>query len=172
MAKKGKKNKGFDIPDPKKQLENAINSLSKYKVGEQGIPFHSVKNLKPFFAFDYLSLDKTDLCFNCKTNNRDDLLGLLEGLKKVSSYTYESMRLTKALRFHSINLWDKEVNLQPKDFLKILAPSYRGMTENELPTLYQFDLQYTIEARAVGFLYKGIFYLVWYDRNHIIYPKK
>ena len=79
MAKKGKK--GFEIPDPKKQLENAINSLSKYKVGEQGIPFHSVKNLKPFFAFDYLSLDKSNLCFNSKSNNRDDLLGFLEGLK-------------------------------------------------------------------------------------------
>jgi hypothetical protein len=164
MAKKGSKNKGFEIPDPKKQLESAINSLSKYKVGEQGISFYSVKNLKPFFAFDYLSLDTT--------NDRDDLLGLLEGLKKVSSFTYENMRLTKALRFHSIDLWDSKVNLQPNDFLKVLAPSYRGMTENELPTLYQFDLQYSIEARAVGFLYKGIFYLVWYDRNHIIYPKK
>lgn len=171
MAKKNN-NKFFEIPDPKKQLESAINSLSKYKVGEQGIPFNSVKNLKPFFAFDYLSLEQSDLCCNCKSNNRDDLLGLLEGLKKVSTFTYETMRLTKALRFHSINLEDTEVNLQPKDFLKILAPSYRVMTENELPTLYQFDLQYKIEARAVGFLYKGIFYLVWYDRHHIIYPKK
>lgn len=171
MAKRSK-NKAFEIPDPKKKLENAINSLSKYKVGEQGIPFNSIKKLKPFFAFDYLSLENSNLCFNCKTNKRDDLLGLLEGLKKISSFTYEIMRSTKALRFHPIDLWDKEVKLQPKDFLKILAPSNRGMTEDELPTLYQFDLQYRIEARAVGFLYKGIFYLVWYDRNHIIYPKK
>jgi hypothetical protein len=171
MAKKSKK-KGFEIPDPKNQLESAINSLSKYKVGEQGIPFHSVKNLKPIFAFDYLSLNETELCFNVKSNDRDDLLGFLEGLKKVSSFTYERMRLTKALRFHSINLLDKNVSLNPSDFLKVLAPSYRGMTENELPTLYQFDLQYKIEARAVGFLYKGVFYVVWYDRNHIIYPKK
>ncbi|MEP2239686.1 MAG: hypothetical protein ABJI22_15060 [Maribacter sp.] len=171
MARKGK-NKGFEIPDPKKQLESAINSLSKYKIGEQGIPFHSVKNLKPIFAFDYLSLEESNLCFNCKSNDRDDLLGFLEGLKKVSSFTYERMRVTKALRFHSIDLWNKKVNLQPSDFLKILAPSYRGMTENELPTLYQFDLQYKIEARAVGFLYKGVFYVVWYDRHHIIYPQK
>lgn len=76
------------------------------------------------------------------------------------------------LRFHSIDLWDDKVNLNPKDFLKILAPSGRGITEDELPTLYQFDLQYRIEARAVGFLFKGIFHIVWYDRNHIIYPKK
>ncbi|MGB0949721.1 MAG: hypothetical protein ACPGU0_06400, partial [Marinirhabdus sp.] len=101
------KNKRFEIPDPKKQLENAINSLSKYKIGEQGIFFHSIKNLKPVFAFDYLSLQKSDLCFNFKTNDRNDLLGFLEGLKKISSFTYEEMRSTKALRFHSIDLWDK-----------------------------------------------------------------
>lgn len=171
MSKKGK-NKGYEIPDPKKRLESAINSLSKYKIGEQGISFHSVKSLKPIFAFDYLSLDGSDLCFNTKSNNREDLLGFLEGLKKISSFTYEKMRLDKALRFHPIDLWDKKVNLNPDDFLKVLAPSYRGMTENELPTLYQFDLQYKIEARAVGFLYKDVFYIVWYDRNHIIYPKK
>ncbi len=173
MAKKSKQKnkKGFEIPDPKNQLESAINSLSKYKVGAQGISFNSVKNLKPIFAFDYLSFNETELCVNAKTNRREDLLGFLEGLKKVSNFTYEKMRLTKALRFHSIDLFDKKVNLSPSDFLKILAPSYRGMTEDELPTLYQFDLQYKIEARAVGFLYKGVFYLVWYDRNHIIYPK-
>ena len=170
MTKKGK-NRNFEIPDPKEKLANAINSLSKYRVGEQGIPFNSVKELKPIFAFDYLSLNSSELCFNVKTNKRNDLLGFLEGLKKISTFTYEEMRRTKALRFHSIDLYDKNVSLNPKDFLKVLAPSSRGMTENELPTLYQFDLQYKIEARAVGFLYKGIFYIVWYDRNHIIYPK-
>ena len=166
-----KKRRRFEIPDPANKLENAINLLSKYKIGEQGIPFYSVKNLKPIFAFDYMSLDNTDLCFNAESNNRADLLGFLKGLKKVSSFTYEQMRLTKALRFHSIDLFDKNVSLRPTDFLKVLAPSYRGMSEDELPTLYQFDLQFKIEARAVGFLYKGVFYVVWYDRNHIIYPK-
>jgi len=111
------------------------------------------------------------LCFNKKSISKEDLLGFLEGLKKISSFTYEKMRVTKALRFHSVDLLNKDVNLSTNDFLKVLAPSYRGMTDNELPTLYQFDLQYRIEARAVRFLYKGIFYIVWYDRNHIIYPK-
>lgn len=166
-----KKKKKFEIPNPINQLENAINLLSKYKVGEQGISFHSIKNLKPTFAFDYLSLNQTELCFNYKSNNREDLLGFLEGLKKVSSFTYDKMSKTRALRFHTINLLDERVSINPSDFLKVLAPSYRGMSEDELPTLYQFDLQYKIEARAVGFLYKGVFYIVWYDRNHIIYKK-
>lgn len=167
-----KPKKGFDIPDPKSQLSKVIQAISKYRVGEKGISFYDIKKQKPVFAFDYLSLNKSVLCFNEKSLNQDDLLGFLEGLKKVSSFSYEEMTQKKGLRFHSINLWDKKVNLKPKDFLKILAPSGRGMTENELPTLYQFDLQYRIEARAVGFLYKGIFYIVWYDRNHVIYPKR
>ena len=171
MARKKSKKKNYEIPDPKLKLDNAINSLSKYKVGEQGISFHSIKNLKPIFAFDYLSLNKTELCFNVKSNKKEDLLGFLIGLKKISAFTYENMRSDRSLKFHSIDLWDKKVNLTPKEFLNILAPSGRGMSEEELPTLYQFDLQYKIEARAVGFLYQGIFYIVWYDRNHVIYPK-
>ncbi|WP_010519061.1 hypothetical protein [Croceivirga radicis] len=171
MAKK-KGKKEFKIPDPKANLASAVNSLSKYKVGEQGLNFFDIKKLKPVFAFDYLSLNETNLCFNQKELKFEDLLGFFEGLKKISSFTYEQMSLQKQLRFHKIDLNDNKVSISCKDFLAILAPSGRGMTEEELPTLYQFDLQYKIEARAVGFLFKGIFYVVWYDRNHIIYPKK
>lgn len=171
MAKK-KSKKGFKIPDPKQQLSNVVQAISKYQIGEKGVSFYDIKKQRPVFAFDYLSLNKSDLCFNEKSLKQDDLLGFLEGLKKISSFTYEEMRSNRTLRFHSIDLWDDKVNLNPKDFLNILAPSGRGMTENELPTLYQFDLQYRIEARAVGFLFKGIFHIIWYDRKHTIYPKK
>jgi hypothetical protein len=44
------------------------------------------------------------------------------------------------------------------------------LSDEELPTLYQFDLHYSQKARAGGFLFKGVFYLVWFDSNHIIYP--
>jgi len=166
-----KKGKSFNIPDPETRLKEAIGQFSKYKIGEKGVSFYSIRNLKPVFAFDYLSLNNTDLCFNKTSRSKEDLLGFFEGLKKVSSFTYDEMSRTKALRFHSVKLEDKNVSLSNKDLLKILAPSGRGITENELPTLYQFDLQYKIEARAVGFLFKGIFHVVWYDRDHIIYPK-
>jgi len=85
-----KKNK-FTIPSPQKKLEEAINHLSKYRVGERGISFHSIKKLKPVFAFDYLSMDKSALCINKKSNKVADLLGFFEGLKKISSFTYEEM---------------------------------------------------------------------------------
>lgn len=168
---KGKK-KTFNIPSVQQKLTDLKETVSKYKVGEQGVSFHSIQKQKPVFAFDYLSLNEKGLCFNEKSLDRNDLLGFITGLKKISTFTYDEMRRNKSLRFHSINLYDPNVNLNVKDFLNIIAPSGRGVTEDELPTLYQFDLQYRIEARAVGFLYKGIFYIVWYDRNHIIYPQK
>lgn len=170
--KKNKRIKIFDIPDPKNQIQNAIKALSKYKIGETGMNFHSIKHLKPIFAFDYLSFFKTDLCCNSKQRTKEDLLGFLQGLKKVSEFTYDNLTRTRALRFHKVDFNDNRVSLKPKQLIKILAPSGKNLTENELPNLYQFDLQYVGEARAVGFLFKGIFHLVWFDRDHIIYKKK
>lgn len=166
----GKNN--FNIPDPRNKLSQAITHLSKYNIGESGVNFYDIRSLKPTFAFDYLSLNKTNLCFDCPSKTKDDLLGFIQGLKKVSGFTYDELSRTKALRFHKIDFNDKRVHLKPKTFLNILAPSGRGLTENELPTLYQFDLQYVFEARVAGFLFKGVFYVVWFDRHHVIYPKK
>ena len=167
--RKKKKKIGFNIPDPKERLSQIAESISKYRIGEKGVSFHDIRKRKPVFAFDYLSLNNGYLCFNQKSLDQKDLLGFLEGLKKISSFTYEEMKSNRILRFHSINLNDSNVSLNPKDFLQVLAPSGRGMTEDELPTLYQFDLQYQAAARAVGFLFKGIFHIVWYDRYHKIY---
>ena len=76
-----------------------------------------------------------------------------------------------AFRFHNVNLDYKRVGLSPKIFLKELALSCPGMTENELPTLYQFDLQYRIEARAVGLLNKSVFYLEHFIKRNLLTKK-
>jgi hypothetical protein len=164
MAKSQKKK--LIIPTP------IIPTLSKYKIGEEGVSFRAISNLKPVFAFDYLTQSSTELCINHKNISKDDLLGFLNGLKKISGYTYDELSRDRILRFHKIEFNDPRVGIKPQDFLKVLAPCSRGIDEDQLPQLYQFDLQYRIEARAVGFLFKGIFHIVWYDRNHIIYKRK
>lgn len=169
MAKGVKKN--FKLPNPQEQVQNLLETQSKYKVGESGVPFHQIKNYKPVFAFDYLSENSTDLCINNKLLKSKDLIGFLIGLKKISQHSYAELRKTQMFRFHKIDFEDERVKLKPKQFLDILAPSGRGLKEDELPTLYQIDLQYQSEARAAGFLYKGVFYIVWYDRHHKIYPR-
>lgn len=168
MAKK--KNK-FNIPNPQGQLDQI--KIDKYKIGgDKGVSFHAIRDFKPVFAFDYLSLNASDLCYDCNKLTIKDYLGLLSGLKRNSQITYQELRTTAFYRFHPID-FDKDkkrISITRKDFKKALSNTPDDISDDALPTLYQFDLHYHQMARACGFLYKGIFYLVWFDRNHIIYP--
>ena len=161
----------FNIPNPNLELEK-ITFVSKYKIGEKGYSFYDIKKLTPVFAFDYLSLEETELCFNCDRLKVADFIGLLKGLKTISGITYETLKNIPNYRFHSVDFDDPRVSITRKDFRSILSTREDLLPDEALPTLYQFDFQYMYEARVCGFLYKGLFYLVWYDRYHNIYKKK
>jgi hypothetical protein len=72
-------------------------------------------------------------------------------------------------RFHTIDFDAPNVAISKRDFKKTITFKEELLSDDELPTLYQFDLNFQ-EARAVGFLFKGVFYLVWFDRFHTVYP--
>lgn len=167
-----KHNRFDDIPDPNEQVKQITEKISKYKLGERGFSFHFIKHLKPTFAFDYLSFKGTEICFNSEYLELKDYIGLLEGLKKVSTITYDELSRTPIFRFHKIDFDDSRVTINRKDFKSALTFKENLLDDNDLPTLYQFDLQYVQEARVCGFLFKGVFYLVWYDRHHEIYKRK
>jgi hypothetical protein len=164
------KKQDFKIADPLTQLNAILKNQSKYKLGEKGYSFYDIKHLKPVFAFDYLSLSGSDLCFNSERLDVKDYVGLFEGLKKLSLISYNELKVVPAYRFHSINFDEHKVSISKKDFKRILTQKEELLKDEELPTLYQLDFQYHQKARACGFLYKGVFYLVWYDRHHQIYP--
>lgn len=168
----GKGNK-FEIADPTKQVEDYLKEASsKYKVGATGFEFHQILKLKPVFAFDYISLEAGTKCFDNPSLKISDFIGLLYGLKKVSEHTYESLHKIRAFRFHKIDFDDKKVTISRRDFKEKLTFRLDEFRDEELPNLWQFDLQYIAKARVAGFLYKGVFYLVWYDRDHLIYPRE
>lgn len=169
MAADNKKGNKFKIADPNIQLNTLLQSQSKYNIGEKGYNFYDIKHLKPTFAFDYLSLNSGELCFNSSQLNVKDFIGLLEGLKKISAISYDTLKKVPNYRFHSVDFDKDNISITRKDFKAILTFKEELLEDDELPTLYQFDFQYVQEARVFGFLYQGIFYLVWYDRNHIIY---
>lgn len=171
MGKKRSKDK-IKIGNPQQQLEELSGQSTRYKLGEKGVSFHEIKSRTPVFAFDYLSLSSTGLCFDSKTLITEDYLGFLRGLKKLSNITYEDLKRIPNYRFHSIDFTDPRVCIPKKEFKKILTNKSNLLADDELPTLYQIDIQYVSEARVCGFLYKGIFYIVWYDRNHAIYKRK
>ena len=169
---KNEPKKSFNIADPSIQLGLIIKEQSKYKLGEKGYSFFDIKHLKPIFAFDYLSLSSSPLCFNSAKLDTKDYIGFFEGLKKISSISYNDLKVNPIYRFHSIDFYDKRVSISLKEFKNILTNKDELLKDEEMPTLYQFDLQFVREARACGFLCKGVFYLVWYDRHHSIYPQK
>jgi len=164
------KKKDFKIAEPALQVKQIIEQSGKYKIGEPGYSFYDIKSLKPVFAFDYISLSQSPLCFDNNELTSKDYLGLIEGLKKVSSISYDELQRTQNYRFHRVDFDDPRVSLKRQNFKYILSPKEDLLPDEHLPILYQFDLQYVQAARVLGFIFKGVFYLVWYDRHHKVYP--
>lgn len=168
MAQKGK----FNIPDQRESIENLKQALAKYKLGEKDVvSLYHLQHLTPVFAFDYVSFNSGNLCFNGVHLKPEDFVGFLNGLKKISPIPYETLTRVDIYRFHKVSFND-DISISINDYKAILYPNERLRAEvkdEELPTLYQFDLHYIQKARALGFVFKGIFYLIWYDRNHEVY---
>lgn len=163
------KNKKFKTGNPQQQLDEI--KFDKYKIGAKGIDFHKIREMKPIFAFDYLSFNSTNLCYDNDALKVEDYLGLLKALKTNSEKTYGELIKTPIYRFHKIDFDKDKISITRKHFKKALSHKPDEILDDDLPTLYQFDLHYHQKARACGFLYKGIFYLVWFDREHSIYPR-
>ncbi len=164
-----KNKKKLKYADPKSQIDELKKIKSKYRLGEKGLSFYEIRDLKPVFAFDYLSLNNSDLCFNSPQLLKEDYVGFLDGLKRNSPKTYHELSTNKFYRFHSINFEIDNISISKGDYKKVLTHRESELSDDELPTLYQFDLHYNQKARACGFLFCGVFYLVWFDKNHIIY---
>lgn len=163
--------KQFNVSEPNIQLSDILKQNAKYSLKQKGYSFHDIKNTRPVFAFDYISLYRSELCFNNDKLSVVDYNGFLGCLKDISNKTYQVLKETPNYRFHQVDFNDKRVSLTRKQFKAILAPREDLLSDDELPTLYQLDLNYIREARVCGFLFKGVFYLVWFDRFHKIYSK-
>lgn len=77
-----------------KEWEISISEAhSKYEIGKGTDAFEDIKDLKPVFSFDYVSMRNGFFCFNGKTLGRKDYIKLIKALKDVSLYTYETMNV-------------------------------------------------------------------------------
>lgn len=146
------------------QIQNRV-SNKKFSLGEKTDDFQRVKHLNPVFAFDFISLNKSDFCFDGKLLGREDYVKLIKSLKNISSYTYEMIDKEYRFHFHEID-WD-DVTVSKSDFYKCISRNNNNKEEIEV---YQFKVYE--EARIIGFLYMGIFYLVMFDRGHNAYKRK
>jgi hypothetical protein len=161
--------KPLAVPDPEVELNSYINSLSKYKIGFEGSPFNQIKKFKPIFAFDYISLNNSNLCFNYKELSQKCFHKFFRGIKAISDLTYDDL-CSSSFHFHEVDFSKKDVQLSVSTYKKQICGNLNSISNDQLPTLYQFKV--FEEARILGFFFNQVFYIVFFDRNHQVYQRK
>lgn len=132
---------------------------------------NDIRDYKPVFAFDYISLNESKFCFNSTLiNGRKDYGRLFQSLKDISSKSYNELSTNYTYHFHEADFKDNKFSISRSDFLKCISQDINSVTEDNTPTVYQFKV--FEEARIFGFVFNGVFYLVFFDRGHNAYKRK
>jgi hypothetical protein len=167
MSKHKKKSK-FEIPNPLAEL-NKLDTSRKYVFGEAANRLNEIKQHKPVFAFDFISLNYSDYCFNSnRINAQKDYQRIFQCFKSISNKSYNELNTNNAYHFHEVDFSDTTIS--HSSFLKCIVPDVSKVNFDHSPTVYQFKT--FEEARILGFVYKMVFYLVMFDRNHNVYKRK
>jgi hypothetical protein len=167
MSKHNKKPK-FEIPNPLAEL-NKLDLSKKFTFGEAANRLNEVKQHKPVFAFDYISLNNSDYCFNShRINAGKDYQRIFQCFKSISNKSYDELSTNYTYHFHEVDFSDTSIS--QSTFLKCLVPDISKINIDNSPTVYQFKT--FEEARILGFIHKSVFYLVFFDRNHQTYKRK
>jgi len=167
MAKNKNKAK-FEIPNPLTSVNN-LDTSKKYVFGEAANRLNDIKQHRPVFAFDYISLANSTFCFNSNLiNPKKDYHRLFNSFKSISNKSYGDLSSENSFHFHEVDFSDTQIS--QSDFIKCLVPNANKVNLDHCPTVYQFKT--FEEARVFGFVSKMIFYLVFFDRNHNAYKRK
>ena len=131
------------------------------------IPSRSTSDiLEPLLRFSFKFLDLDHEVFRCRDREPIYFQRLLERMKDLSGMPVSELtnaRPNAALRFHRINWRDERVSV--KSF------GIRGWERFD-EDAWQFSLSANEHGRVHGFLYLGVFYIVWLDPEHRLYPGK
>lgn len=150
-------------------IDGHSNEISKYVFGDLGSRLDEVKYHRPVFAFDYISVNSSDFCFNSKLMaGVKDYHKIFSNLKSISRKSYNELSKGYSFHFHEVDFSD--ISFSKSDFVKSIVADQNKTDKNFCPTVYQFKI--FEEARIFGFIHKTIFYLVFFDRNHNAYKRK
>lgn len=117
----------------------------------------------PGISFSFKYYNENHNKFSCTEKEAIYWLTLLKRLKDLSSLTVQELLVNRSstLRCHPIN-WEDT--------------SERGFglpnEEQLVDTPYQFSLSSNEHGRIHGFFIGEIFYIVWLDPDHLLYPAK
>lgn len=113
------------------------------------------------FSFKYYQSDHPK--FTCERKEAVYWLTLLERLKALSGWSTKELLSNRnaALRCHPIK-WETT------------CESGFGLPNEEqlIDTPYQFSLSSNEHGRVHGFMIGEVFYVVWLDPDHLLYPSK
>ena len=115
------------------------------------------------FSFKFYDPDHVE--FHCKDREVEYFQKLLERIKELSRERVSSLTNRKAdrtLRFHPIDFGEERVSQ--------LGFGIGGWEEYN-DDAWQFSLSKTENGRVHGFLIENVFYIVWLDPRHRLYPK-
>ena len=155
------------MPDFNKlqQLPISIPEDGKYKIGTKSHTSVDVANLKPKFAFDYISVRGSSFCFDSDKLGRNHYLNLIKGLKEASTFTFKELEDSHTYHFHDIDF--DETSIRKSDFYKAIINRY-----DDEDYIIPYQMKVYKEERVIGFLYEGTFYLVMFDSGHNAYGRK
>lgn len=101
--------------------------------------------------------------FHCRDRDSEYFLKFLERIEALSACSVSSLINTgaKSLRFHRIDWNDSRVSQE--------GFGVKGWEEYE-EDAWQFSITSNEHGRVHGFLIDHVFYVVWFDPNHKLYP--
>jgi hypothetical protein len=132
--------------------------------------FPKIEDLTLIFAFDYLSLEQSNLCFNNPKLQTSDYTDIFQFLKKIADKSIDDFRNEQQIyHFHEVPL--------KADLKTALQNIFNQNRVRDYPALYQIAV-YTDNTnqkapRIVGFFGKfAIFHIIWLDFEHSIFPAR
>jgi hypothetical protein len=131
------------------------------KSGKSGIKPTQISFVGISFSFKYYQ-DNHE-CFHCRERGANYLLTLLDRFKSLSGLSVRELLTNRssALRCH------------PIDWAGTSEAGFGLPNEEQLvDTPYQFSLSANEHGRVHGFFIDEVFYVVWLDPEHLLYPGK
>lgn len=146
----------------------------KYKFGDTSMVNPFSEKATPVFAYDYVSLNGTNFCFNqCKIRG-GQYMSYFEKAKEISKIDISTLFTEKTNHIHTIDLNEKFFLIPKiKELLNIDKDKF--IEPEKLPTLAQFEVETDPERgspRVIFFLGSyGVFHILFFDLEHNTYRK-
>lgn len=142
-------------------MSKKIKKTNLSKTSPSGIRATKLKPRGISFSFKYYQNNNEK--FSCQVKSTTYWLTLIDRLKALSGLSNQELLVNRSssLRCHPIN-WEDT------------SEDCFGLPNEEqlVDTPYQFSLSSNEHGRVHGFFIDEVFYIVWFDPDHRLYPGK